>query len=147
MPGKMTACERLCSKQQHGLSHMPKRTLENCGNGTRMARDESKNMLLLARHAVFRNRADARPRPARPGIFGKFGELLSKCNNWSAVKPKKVTTRALFSVSRMVQSVTRRRNSCRSARVGGTILLHHSPLLNFGGESKCLMYLSSLGFY
>ena len=125
LPDKMTGCGRLCSKQQHGLSHMPKRTLENRGNGTRMARDGTRNTLLLARHAVFRNCADARPRPARSGIFRNFGELLSRCNNWSPVKSKKVPARALFSVSTMVQSLTRRRNSCRSASARVTILLHH----------------------
>jgi hypothetical protein len=90
-----------------------------------MTHDGTKNTLLLARHAVFRYCADALPRSASSGIFGNSGELLSKCNNWSAVKPKKVQSRALFSVSRVVQSVTRHRNFCRSASAGATILLDH----------------------
>jgi len=101
---KMTECSGLCSNQQIGLLHIPKRASGSCGNGTRIGAGAADNRLLQARHAVFGGGPGGRRRPVKYGLLRIFGILLSKRYNRAWQKLKKVSSRALFSVLRVVQS-------------------------------------------
>jgi hypothetical protein len=114
------------------------------GNRPRSGLNKVQNELLLARHAVFRRSADHRRGSLKIGILRISSDLLSRRNNYSPIKLKKVSARALFSVSGVVQSGTRRRIcALRKRRRDDSFY----TIIIIGGESKCLMYLSSLGFY
>ncbi len=61
-------------------------------------------MLLLARHGVFRQGTAGLRRPVNSGLLRIFVSLLSKRYNRGWRKLKKDSSRALFSVLRVVQS-------------------------------------------
>jgi hypothetical protein len=124
-PGKMTGCAKLRSKRPAGLLHMAKQAPGSCGNGPRIGLDKAQNTLLLARHAVFRGSADDHRRLVKSQGLRYFGVLLLECNNYSPVKPKKVTARALFSVSRVVQSGTRFRIFAAAQGPVRRFFIHH----------------------